>query len=91
VHQVSWLEEHIEALRFQDSVILSAIARDSMGRTFTNCSNVNFKYEIKGDGVSKVETTHANWEWLQEYVHQEAVTNSILLKRRFDLEPIKTF
>jgi len=43
---------------------LSSIAVDFKGRKFTNCTVLEFDFEVKGDGFARDEPVTGDWETL---------------------------
>jgi hypothetical protein len=68
-------------------VLLSSIALDARGRKFSNCSSLEFNYEVKGDGAVRGDAVTGDWETLQAYVKSKEGLDLITMRRRFDLEP----
>jgi len=91
VNHLVWLEDRVEAKKGVDSALLSAIALDHRGRKFTNCTSLEFKFQIKGDGVTKGQDLVGNWENLQSYVTNQDALNLIKLRNRFDQDPSVVF
>ena len=67
-------------------VLLSSIALDARGRKFSNCSSLELKYEVKGDGAVRGDAVTGDWETLQAYVKSKEGLDLITMRRRFDLE-----
>jgi len=44
--------------------MLSLIAVDDRGRKFTNCTSLEFSYEVKGDGAVKGKPVKGDWNRL---------------------------
>lgn len=64
VHHLTWLETRVEALRQTDSSLLSVIALDVQGRRFTNCTALELRYDIKGDGAAIDSNIRGDWRTL---------------------------
>jgi hypothetical protein len=62
VHHLIWLEDRLEAKKGVETALLSTIAVDFRGRKFTNCTSLEFRYEVKGDGATRDEPVLGNWE-----------------------------
>jgi len=61
VHHLTWLEDRLEARKGVDTALLSSIAVDFRGRKFTNCTSLEFRYEVKGDGATHDEPVLGDW------------------------------
>ena len=44
------------------TIILSAIAKDPYGRKFSNCSSLNLDYIINYDHLKIADGSHSNWQ-----------------------------
>lgn len=92
VHHLTWLESRLEAHRQTETSLLSVIALDSRGRKFTNCTALEMRFDIKGDGASLLDRQAASdWTALQSYVHSASTLPLIRLRSRFDQEISKVF
>lgn len=92
VHHLTWLESRLEAHRQTETSLLSVIALDSRGRKFTNCTALQMRFDIKGDGATLVDRKAASdWTSLQSYVHAPSTLPLLRLRSRFDLETSKVF
>ena len=91
VHHLIWLEDRVEARKMVETALLSTIAVDYRGRKFTNCTSLEFSFEVKGDGVIKDEPVTGDWATLQAFVRDEKALELIKLRQRFDKEPSAIF
>lgn len=92
VQNFEWLESRIETAKENSSVVLSAIARDSRGRRFTNCSSLELDYHVKADGAVLLPgARHSSWDDLQAFVSDKNQMELIKLKEMFDRNPSAQF
>jgi hypothetical protein len=57
------LEHKIEVkAESNQTIILSAIAKDPYGRKFSNCSSLNLDYMINYDHLKIADGSHSNWQ-----------------------------
>eukprot|EP01022_Parablepharisma_sp_SALTPOND_P034856 TRINITY_DN932_c0_g1_i1.p1 TRINITY_DN932_c0_g1~~TRINITY_DN932_c0_g1_i1.p1 ORF type:complete len:2036 (-),score=158.71 TRINITY_DN932_c0_g1_i1:14-6121(-) len=71
VAKLVWMEEKME-LPSDSKEIVSAIALDSRGRKFTNCTEVPLSWTIKDETIAKIrngEQGPSSYEALKAYVH----------------------
>jgi len=62
VHHLSWLEHRLEVQAQTQTGVLSAIAVDSRGRKFTNCTAIPLRYELKGESAKITGANHTSWK-----------------------------
>ena len=91
VYHMTWLETRVETLMQKETSLLSLIALDVKGRKFTNCTILNMRYEITGDGVDIDEPLYSDWTSLQEFVHSRLSFPLIKLRKRFENDPQTVF
>lgn len=48
---LKWLEDHSEIKKNVEEITLNLIAFDKEGRKFTNCTNIEVSFDLKGDGI----------------------------------------
>ena len=84
VQRLTWLEGRVEAESMRERATLSLIALDGEGRKFTNCTGLNFDYEVVGGSFRMENVVPANWNDLQRFVREEKNLEIIKLKRRFE-------
>lgn len=62
VAALDWLESRIEISNNQkDYAILNSVARDSLGRKFTNCTNLQLEFALSGEGASMDPFESTSW------------------------------
>ena len=63
---------------------MSLIALDAEGRKFTNCTGLEFNYEVVGGSFRMEGVLPASWDDLQRFVTEEDSLEMIKLKSRFE-------
>jgi hypothetical protein len=66
VVSLDWLESRIEIDNIKGNAILSSIARDSIGRKFSNCSGLNIEFMSHGEGAL-LDSYKVDWSQLIKY------------------------
>lgn len=66
VVSLDWLESRIEIDNIKGHAILSSIARDSIGRKFSNCSGLNIEFLSHGEGAL-LDSYKVTWSELMKY------------------------
>lgn len=87
VAALDWLESRIEISNNQkDYAIVNSVARDSLGRKFTNCTNLKLEFALSGEGASMDHHQSASWTSLQRYVKSDGMRKIIGLVDQFDAQ-----
>lgn len=62
ISSLVWLEDHIEIQSKEEEGVLNVIALDRYSRKFTNCTNANILFDIKGEGILTAVPTYHSYD-----------------------------
>ncbi len=82
ITNLKWLEDHSEIKKNIEDITLNLIAFDKEGRKFTNCTNIEVSFDLKGEGILAPLPTSRKYGDITVFVAKNKELLSI--KQRFD-------
>jgi hypothetical protein len=86
---LKWLEDHSEVKKNVEEVTLNLIAFDKNGRKFTNCTNIEVSFDLKGAGILSPLPTSRKYGDITVFAAKNR--ELLALKQRFDENPNANF
>jgi hypothetical protein len=86
---LKWLEDHSEVKKNVEEVTLNLIAFGKNGRKFTNCTNIEVSFDLKGAGILSPLPTSRKYGDITVFAAKNR--ELLALKQRFDENPNANF